>query len=407
VRDPEARSGADLKRAGFHSVALLCVAACATPAVAQRRLDLGVTATALYDSNVARANDEQALARGLVQEDFRFTPAATLDMFIPAVGRHGVFANGFAGYDFYARNTRLNRERIELRSGLNLRFAQCRSDIFGSLSRRQSELGDITLGPTDNSETLRSVTFEGRCERPTGLNPRFSLFYEEGRNSEERRRRSNLDRFRAEAGLGYSNVALGTFGIFGRYQDARFPERPFLIGGMIGEDGFEAYTVGVSYERQIGTALRGLVEAGYITVEPDRPDLPQFDGLTARAELLFNPLGRLTGRLEAAREVDSSNRIDVSYFVENRIQGSLEYRISPATIAEAGLAYRDREFEGASQSDLSITQEETKSVFAALTMQLTPKVSLRFEAEHEERTTDNDLFDYQSTQLGVTTALKF
>jgi hypothetical protein len=313
-----------------------------------------VTATALYDSNVARANDEQALARGLVQEDFRFTPAATLDMFIPVVGRHGVFANGFAGYDFYDRNTRLNRERIELRSGLNLRFAQCRSDIFGSLSRRQSELGDITLGPIDNSETLRSVTFEGRCERPTGLNPRFSLFYEEGRNSEERRRRSNLDRFRAEAGLGYSNVALGTFGIFGRYQD-----------------------------------------------------LPQFDGLTARAELLFNPLGRLTGRLEAAREVDSSNRIDVSYFVENRIQGSLEYRISPATIAEAGVAYRDREFEGASQSDLSITQEETKSVFAALTMQLTPKVSLRFEAEHEERTTDNDLFDYQSTQLGVTTALKF
>jgi hypothetical protein len=98
--------GAELESAGRIAVGLLCAAACAVPAHAQRRLDLGVTGTVLYDSNVARGSKAQAQARGLVQEDVRFMPAATLDMLIP-VGRHALFATALAGYDFYAATVRL------------------------------------------------------------------------------------------------------------------------------------------------------------------------------------------------------------------------------------------------------------------------------------------------------------
>ena len=400
-------SGAILSRPGTIAIGLLCAAACAVPASAQRRLDLGITGTVLDDSNVARSSSEaQARARGLVREDVRFTPAATLDMLVP-VGRHAVFATALAGYDFHARNSRLDRERLEARSGVNLRFAQCRADLFGILARRQSELDDITLGPVNNRETIRSINFEGRCERPAGINPRISVQYQEGRNSQAQRRTSNLDRFELEGGLGYTTLSLGTVSLFGRYLDARFPERSFVFGGLDRRDGFQSTTIGLSYDRQIGTALRGTVSAGYTDVEPRRPDLPRFDGLTYRAELRANPLGRLQATVEAARLVDASNRIDVSYFVEDRLRGELDYLFSPAARGEAGVILRRREFEGANRLGLGINEEETTSVFASLILEATPRLSFRVDAEYEEREADNPLFNYHSTQLGVTTAFRF
>jgi hypothetical protein len=97
-------------------------------------------------------------------------------------------------------------------------------------------------------------------------------------------------------------------------------------------------------------------------------------------------LGRLRGSISAARIVDASNRIDVSYSVEDRIEGLIEYDISPAARGEAGLSLRKREFEGAIQPGLGITEEETRSVFAALTVDATAKVRLRLTAEYETLT---------------------
>lgn len=360
----------------------------------------------LYDSNIARGSKAQAQARGLVQEDVRFTPAATLDLSIP-VGRHALFATGVAGYDIHARNSRLDRERLELRSGANLRFAQCRADLFGILARRQAELDDITLGPVDNLETLRSINFEGRCERPAGLSPRVNVRHQQARNSRPQRRNSNLDRFELEGGLGYTQLSFGTVELFGRYIDARYPDRSFSLAGVARRDGFESYTVGLAYDRQIGTALRGTLAAGYTELKPDRPDLPRFDGVSYRAELRLNPLGRLRGTIVGARQVDASNRVDSSYFVEDQVSGRIEYAFSPFARSEAGLAFRRREFEGTSQAGLGIRAEETSSVFASLILDATPKLSFRIDAEHEQREADNPLFSYNSTQLGVTTALKF
>ncbi len=388
------------------AVAWLCAVACTAPASAQRRLDLGITGTAVYDSNIARASRALAAARGIVREDVRFTPAATLDVLVP-VGRHALFATALAGYDFHARNHQLDRERLEARSGVNLRFAQCRADIFGILSRRQSELDDITLGPVNNRETVGSINFEGRCERPAGLVPRVAAQYQEGRNSREQRRSADLDRSLIEGGLGYTTPSLGTAELFGRFLEARYRNRVVLAGGLPRSDGFGAYTIGLSYTREVGTALRGMVAAGYTQVEPRQLDLPRFDGLTWRAELLANPLGRLRGTLEIAREVDASNRVDVSYVVEDQVGGRLDYRISQAVRAQARLVVRQREFEGGTRTGLGINEEETRSVFAALFVEATPNITLRFDAEHEERQADNPLFNYQSTQLGVTTSLKF
>jgi hypothetical protein len=390
---------------GKLGIALVCAGACAAPASAQRRLDLGVSATILYDSNVARSSRAQAAQRGLVREDVRFTPAATLDLLVP-VGRHELFAEGLAGYDFYARNERLDRERIEARSGLGLRFAQCRSDIFGAIASRQTELDDITLGPVQNRETVKSINFEGRCGRPAGFSPRLNVRYESGRNSRLQRRTSNIDSFEMEGALGYRTVSLGEIALFGRYQDARFPERRRPIEGTLRRDGFEAYTLGLSYDRQIGTALRGTIAAGYTEVRPDLPDLPRFDGLTYSAILLLNPLGRLKGRIEGAREVDASNRLDVSYFVEDRLRARADYDISPRARAELGAGYRDRDFKAA-PGGLPIRGEETTSLFTALQVQATPKIRVRLELEQEKRDTDNPIFNYQSTQVALSTSITF
>jgi hypothetical protein len=79
--------------------------------------------------------------------------------------------------------------------------------------------------------------------RPAGLSPRLNVQYREGRNSNIQRRISNLDRFELEGGLGYSNPSLGTIELFGRFLEARYPQRLLPVAGGVVRDGFADHHV--------------------------------------------------------------------------------------------------------------------------------------------------------------------
>src|SRR5437588_164966 len=91
--------------------AAAALSALAAPALAQETRPLGVQAviSEIYDSNVARSSYLLASARGVTQSDWITEPGVTLNL-NKTFGRQSAFLRGSVGYDFYARNTRLNSE---------------------------------------------------------------------------------------------------------------------------------------------------------------------------------------------------------------------------------------------------------------------------------------------------------
>src|SRR5689334_9727859 len=77
-----------------------------------------------YDSNVAASNGAFATARGLSREDEIFSPSVGIN-YAKQLGSFGFFTQGTLGYDFYANNDRLNRERIGILAGVTTQMAGC------------------------------------------------------------------------------------------------------------------------------------------------------------------------------------------------------------------------------------------------------------------------------------------
>ena len=301
-----------MRRTGCAMLALLPLACSPAAAQVERKLDIGVTAGAQYDSNVARATASQAAARGLDGEDVRFTAALDVDIALP-FGRQSVFLQGSVGYVTYARNERLNRERIDLSGGVDGTLGRCRSKITAGYARGQSALEDIDFGLVKNVQERRSIEFQGRCGKGFGLEPLVTARREETRNSNDSRRTSDHDSWDVSAGIGYSQTAFGDLSLYGSYGKTSYPNRLVLVGLDQLSDGYEVYAGGVRYERQIGSQLRGRVTAAYTKLESNLPNVDGFSGLTYGAQLTMQPTHRLQARLLFDRAVQSSNRLDVSY----------------------------------------------------------------------------------------------
>ena len=384
-----------------------CGLACAAPAHAQRSIEVTASAQAFYDSNVSRSNAARAAARGLEREDYRLTPALSADMALP-VGLHLFTFTGTAGYDFYARNERLNRERLEARPAFTLRGAQCNVTIDGSYSRRGSELDDLTFGPINNTETVKSIGLSGGCQRPTGFSPFFALAHRTGRNSQVLRQISNIESDEATVGIRYSQLSLGELSLFVSYEDTTYPNRVLATPGGPRQDGFELVQVGGSLSRQIGTAVRGIVQLSYAKLEPDTGVVAGFDGLTYSAIATVNPLGRLTGDFEVSRQVDASNRFDVSYYIQENYRAELGYAISPRTQASLRFLRRDRnsEISPAAVGPLP-RNERTMTYSATVQHDLTERVAIGLNTLYEKRTTTDPQFNYNRTQVDVSARVTF
>ena len=101
------------------AASLTVLAAVGTPVsvAAQRRSEpvtqLSASLYVRHDSNVARADADRAAQRNLARADQRATPSIDLVVARP-LGRNTLSINASAGYDFYRRNKRLNRERLSL-----------------------------------------------------------------------------------------------------------------------------------------------------------------------------------------------------------------------------------------------------------------------------------------------------
>jgi hypothetical protein len=403
-----AKRGAGLAHRSFFVCGAIGAACLTAPAPAQeRRLDFIATAQILYDSNIARSSRAVAEARGLEQEDVRFTPSLGVEGALP-FGRHELSVNALVGADIHAVNSRLDRERIEGRLGLASDFGRCRSLLEATFARRQTDLEDIIIGPVENTETVKGASVGASCPREVGIVPYFNVGIRSTDNSETLRRSVDSDTVSVEGGLSYVQPSLGELGIFVRNRHIEYPNRLVAVGGAgLRMDEVRVRELGVRYTRNVGTLLRGTVSAAYTDVDRLTEE-EAFTGLSYLVSLSVRPEARLSGQLTAERKIEPSNRIGISYSLDELYRAEAIYALSPLVGITAGASVRDRTFEPVdSVVPFGPTDEETTTAYASLRVQAHPRILVTLNAQRERRDSNLPLFDYTSTRIGLSTRLIF
>lgn len=395
---------------GGAAVAAMLVGA---PAAAQVRevanqpvTKLSFTLEDRYDSNIARTSAALAARRGLVLSDERATPAVQLTVARP-LGRNTISLTASAGYDFYRRNTQLNRERLSLGGTAQLAAGLCDVVVSPTVSRHQSDLADLAFlaqsGVTavKNTETVQDYAGELRCGRREGLQPLFTVERSTGDNSNPRRRISDFRTFRYGSGLAYRNPILGDYSLRVSHDDTRYPDRPVLLG----RGAFTVVRVDATGKRDIGAVLTATGSISYISLNPRQAGVASFHGLGWNMALaaIVQPDLRLTASL--ARDVTPSLGTDALYQLGRQYSLGATYAVSHRLSFAVSGSIDKHNYAGASMIFGPALIDSVQHTVTG-TVALTPSRRLGFDLDvgYQTRDANGDGYDYRNFFTGLRTS---
>jgi hypothetical protein len=370
-------------------------------------LDATLSAEALYNSNVAASDEQIAASRGLQLQDEIFTPTLSVNVVRP-FGRGGFFLTGDAGYDFYDRNTILDRERLDLHTGIGDGVGQCQGRLTGSFSRHQSNLDDLTLAVVRNVEDDTSVAFSGSCPRTIGFVPSVSVSQDWASNSNPFRLSSDYRTLVATAGLAYTRPVFGVLSVYGEYDQTVFPNRLLLIGASALADSYQLYSGGVRYDRKLGARIEATFSLAYTSLQSDIPGAAGFNGLTYAADVTFQATGKIGAHVHFERAAKPSNRIDTTYTIQEDYLAEVTYAISPRTSLKFGGLIRTRDFAGPTLvSTIDLTHEQLDTIYGTLSVNLSRRLTFLLDIREEDRRSSLSAYNYDSARISLTATTTF
>ena len=366
-------------------------------------LQISPTLAVRYDSNVARASDEIAERRGIHPSDWRFNPSLNIALEKP-LGKQTLYLNGDVGYDFYAHNKRLNRERILLNGGARLDFSRCTGSVDGSLAIRQSDLAElIDAGPAKNTEYIRTIGVNARCGGAIGLAPFAGVSRTWASNSATLRKFSDSTVTQGRAGIAYARPTLGELSLTVQVRRAHYPNREGL--GL--SDHFHVFSIGGQYSRNVGSRWQGSVSV-YRTTVDSGAGFPKFTGVTSNADLSFLASDNLKAQVHWARDVTPVNLGFGDFAIDNRLSGDVDYGLSPRLSVGGGAGLVRRRIKGESILPVAQLQKEQRVYeYARLTYKRSARTSLALDVRHEQRDATPSDFNYHSTSVGMVFQMAF
>lgn len=281
----------------------------------------------IYDDNVSRSSGALAAARGLKPSDVIFEPTVAVNLG-RVFGRESAFLKGTLGYDFYDRNSRLNRENIDVSGGVNGQFLRCQESVTASYDRYQSDLADQTLGLVNN--TRQNVTVGGSvgCGRAIGLAPSASITQTWSTNSDAFERTVDSNVLTATGSLSYRRPSFGSITLFGSYTDAAFPNLPLPGLGPIQDYGYNVYAGGVTLSRHLGGRIEGTASVSYTSLDSNAPGAGAFSSVTYSGDVIYHATSRLYAEASISRATVPSNRIGANFSVNQNYGLDFNYLAS-------------------------------------------------------------------------------
>lgn len=380
----------------------------------QQRSVITASVTSLYDSNIARASDAALSRRGLEKDDFRFTPTLSADIYKPFGASYVSFA-GSVGYDIHARNSVLDRERIDLTAGAGSKAGPCGVNVTGGYQRRQSDLADLNIlttgsaATTKNTESIFHVESLIACGGAVGIKPFAMLSYSDSQNSSQQRKGSDAESVTYGGGLLYTQPSIGEIRVYVAQRDVDFSQRDGV--NYLGAPELRARYGGVRFERNIGARLSGHVQLAYADVDQRNGTTSGqgFDGVTWEAGLNLRASSRLTLDATAARTADPSLGFNVDYIVMEDYQLTAAYTLNERMTLTVTGSHRARDFTYSNTAvAIPVNEDKTNRIQAALRIQpIMGRFSLTANAEYSKRNADTDFYDYNGVRIGLTLGAQF
>jgi hypothetical protein len=373
---------------------------------APRRIEFGGSLQVTYDDNVLRASEQRAATQDLETSDLIYSPGAFLNFNLP-VGRHSAFLRSTAAYDVYQRNDRLNRERASVVGGVNATLARCVARPSLSFSRGQTEFFDRSIDLTeetvDNVTDRRAFDVQLSCPRQVGLSPFASYRVESSRNSNAIRQDVDTDSESASVGASYTRGSFGTASVSGSWSDVRFPRRAPGVS-----DGYELQAVGLRYERPVGARLsvRGAVSQTDVQSRPGLGAL-DFRGVTWGVGVTARSSTALTTQLSYDREVQPSNRVGLSYSIDETVAARADYQLGTRILLSGGVSRSERSYRGVTQFAVPAVDETLTAIYATARYDLNRRWAFVADLRRDDRESDVPTFGYVSNSVSVTALARF
>lgn len=388
-------------------------AAQATGAPNARRMEIRPSVQLVYDDNVFRVSEGFNLS-GRPRDDIRVTPSVAGDISLP-VGRQTLFLNGQVGYDFFKNNDQLDRERIALAGGAELRAGRaCSATVTGRYSRQQTDFANVLATVAiPNATEQRTLDVQGRCAGTVGLTPSFGFTRTLVRNSSELFEPLDVNSTTYQVGLGYQRPSLGVVSLYGTYTDTSFVNRSFLVPGDPDpiEDGVESYSAGISFERQIGTRITGTLSFGHTWVNPKLDQTVSFRGLSYAAGIAIRASDDLRVNIDAARTVDVQNIVVASYSITDFVGMTGSYQLNRLLQLRFGSRWQDRRFQAPPQfadipGFLGVPNDEIVAADIGFALDVTDRLQLTTSFTQERRDSTIDILDYTNSRLSAGISLQ-
>lgn len=354
--------------------------------------------TARYDDNVPRNNDLRANSSNLVRSDVRISPAIELNA-SRNIGRHQIGIRSHLGYDFYARNTVLNRERLSVGPFAFFDLPVCDLAVEGLASRGQSDLGQLVFVGIDpnlgvkNTETRKRINGRLVCGGNYGLRPSLEVERTSGDNSNPLRRIADYRVTRIQPGVGYASPGLGEVSAYAVRQDTDLPNQLFPNGQQAG------YTLrgfGASYRRNIGTRLNFSGSISHVEVAPYDGGGGR-SGLNASLALTLLASERLQLVAFANRAFTSSLTSNATYELAEGYGLTANYAVNDRLRLKLGGLIAPRSFFYAVTPTGPFIGRQTQSdIFGGASYSFNRRMRLNLDVGAQRRDADLDFFDYRS-----------
>lgn len=365
--------------------------------------ELAFTAELRHDTNVARSDELLATRQGLRRSDERLSLGASFTLARP-LGRNNVSVNAFLGYDFYRRNSQLNRERIAVNGDLDVNVGPCLVSAMPEFSRRQSDLYDIAfvnipgIESVKNTETTQRYRGELRCGRAFGLRP--MVFYERSWGDNTNAVRQIMD-YRGEAfggGLSYSHPVVGDIDLSLERRNLDYPNRSTASGLT----GYRLDEARLALRREIGAVLSADGYIAYSHLKPENSGAQDFKGVSWSLGLSATPLPDLRLRGDFAQALKPSLGNDALYQRDRNLQLRATYQLTPKTAVSVTAGRNDRLYRGASGLfGPLLERDRIDRVSAGVDYRVSQRLGFGLQAGHERRNANGTIYDYNNTFVAL------
>jgi hypothetical protein len=368
---------------------------------------ISVQFSATYYTNVAGSSDTIAALRGLNTEDVVYAPSLNLNLVEP-LGGATVFLNGYIGYDIHQRNAILDRERISVTGGANTRLAICDTTLSGVYARSQSDLTDLVVVATNNTQETFTAALDATCNTGGRLIPSFGVAHTWSTNSAIAYLTQEYESTNANAALAYNAGSLGTISLIGSYGRTDYPNRFFVLPTGLQSDGYNMYSGGVRYENDIMPDLNLTASVSGTSLETDNNVGASFDGITYDATLTLRATSRMNFHVGLSRQTKPSMYLNSSYSVAESYFAGVDYRVSARITAAINASHTHSDYSGgALLPGLNITDQTIKSVSGSLSYTISPTFSATLNAGYTQRDANVLGYSYSGAQVGLALSKAF